>query len=103
MPITSSAQLQQELNRIPSLNPRDIAEIVQSAHFGITGTLDGIYSKTFETKASQAEIERFLSAAGAHHPRYGGAVGGRLVLPNHYPGGGDPPCVPKDDYFCWSA
>jgi hypothetical protein len=102
MAINSEAQLRQALRQIRSLDPNDVSAIVGSAHFNAKRELDGIFAGPLIAKATPSQIEGFLIAAGARHPFYGGAVGGNVVYPDEYPTGGNPPCVPRDNYFGWA-
>jgi hypothetical protein len=104
MAITSPGQLQQELGQMRSLDPADIADIMQYAHFSASGVLDGIYARPLVAKATPPEIRQFLTTAGAHHPTYGGAIGGDEVRPDAYPTGrGSNPCVARDNFWCWAG
>lgn len=104
MPINSPTELENRLGQIQSLDGADIATIVSRAHYNASGQLDGMYAGPLIAKSSPTEISDFLSAAGARHSSYGGAVNGVEVRFPYYPTGNlVNPCVFQDESWCWAV
>src|ERR1700677_3306049 len=103
--VSSQAELRRLLDQVRSLDARDVANIVGSAHDTANGDLDGMYAGSLVTKASGSEIDTFfkdagLKEAGGFHPDYGGAINGDVVRANEYPTGNPTsPCVARNDWW----